>query len=219
MIISPIWRPFSHVFQCKSARLWSFVCQVPADANERGPVVSVFRMMFRNKRKHLGKMPNCSNVQDARTCMGWTYFPWPLPSSSSSSSSSSFSLELYRFHRHTFAFYFLYIQTHLSLFLLLPSTAPPIYPVSPRLPWRPLLLFAGREPTDTVYVSVALQFTLSFSLPLLPRSSLLWAMNSLEPSEAITNERKSDTAWTFPSICIRIPEIFPLFSFVFFFLY
>ena len=129
MIISPIWRPFSHVFQCKSARLWSFVCQVPADANERGPVVSVFRMMCRNKRKHLGKMPNCSNVQDARTCMGWTYFPWPLPSSSSSS--SSFSLELYRFHRHTFAFYFLYIQTHLSLFLLLPSTAPPIYPVSP----------------------------------------------------------------------------------------
>ena len=61
-------------------------------------------------------MPNCSNMQDARTCMGWTYFPWPLPSSSSSSSSSSFSLELYRFHRHTFAFYFLYIQTHLSLF-------------------------------------------------------------------------------------------------------
>lgn len=42
------------------------MCQVLAGANERGYVVPVFRMM-QNKRKHLGhlgKTPDCSNVQD-----------------------------------------------------------------------------------------------------------------------------------------------------------
>lgn len=51
-----------------------------------------------------------SQIQELRTCMGWTYFPQPLLLS------SSFSLQLYLFLCHTFLFFsFLGIS---SLFLL-----------------------------------------------------------------------------------------------------
>ena len=65
------------------------------------------------------------------------------------------------------------------------------------------------------YMSV-LHYSLHFLflLPLLPRSSPLWGDELVGTVGAITNERKSDTAWTFPPVCIRIPEIFPLFSFL-----
>lgn len=195
------------------------MCQVLAGANERGYVVPVFRMM-QNKRKHLGhlgKTPDCSNVQDARTCMGWTYFPRPLPSSSS----SSFSLELYRFHRHTFSFYFLYIQTHLSFFacLSVPSgrafgTARPTR--LPRLTPSPLTTASSvcRMGADRYRICQCYTTVYTFFLAAIV-ASLQPPMGDelVRTAGAITNERKSDTAWTFPSICIRIPEIFPLFSF------